>query len=229
MTGDSGTYETFTFDPLANGFTFVKSVPFTGAIGAGPDANFINWKGFGWATTESGGASGFGGITAYNPITGNLALAYNLLGGNDGSVPTGNLLGLGDSLYGVAAYSGIGQHGLAYSLQPCSGLQDFQPPAINGAIYNSLNKSLYINYTGSLPTSSPLDPTTQMWGTLYNAGGTPSSLDTFNFSTQGGGTFTDSHMFHVATMPSSVALYFFEHVRRIGAFSFGPGFGSPRN
>ncbi len=140
-------------------------------------------------------------------------LAYNLLGGNYGSVPTGNLLGLGDSLYGVAAYSGVGQHGLAYSLQPCSGIQDFQPPAINGAIYNSLDKSLYINYGRFAKPHLPWILRRKCGALFYNAGGTPSSLDTFNFSTQGGGMFTDSHVSrrHIAVIRRPL---FFEHVRR---------------
>jgi uncharacterized repeat protein (TIGR03803 family) len=176
--------------------------------GGGPDANLFRWKGYGWCTTESGGPSGFGGITAYNYSSQTLQQLYNSPGGNFGSVPTGNLIGFGNSLYGAAAYDGAGGHGLIFSVQPCAETQSFQAPMISAAIYNSSTESLLINYSGSVPTSSPNDPTTKMWATIYNATGTGSPLKTFDLSTQSGGAFTDTYRFRTATMPPSVALSF---------------------
>jgi hypothetical protein len=174
--------------------------------GGGPDANFTYWNGIGWASTEGGGAFGFGGITAYNPISGTLLPVYGFTGGDLGSVGTGNLLGLGDRLYGAAAYGGIGQHGVGYALQTCTTYETYQPLAINAAVFNPYAMRLKVIYTGNSANSSPFDPTTQMWGTLYNGSSASSPLDTFRFSTPGGGMFTGSQTFHLDTMPSSISL-----------------------
>jgi uncharacterized repeat protein (TIGR03803 family) len=206
--GDYGTANTFTFDPSAQGFSQITSTPFTDITGGGPDAGLFRWKGYGWCTTESGGTSGLGGITAYNYSNQTLQQLYNFPGGNFGSVPTGNLVGSGSSLYGAAAYDGAGGHGLIYSLQPCAGTQSFQAPLISAAIYNSRTESLLINYSGSVPTSAPNDPTMKMWATIYDATGTSSPLKTFDLSTKSGGSFTDTYRFRTTMMPSAVSLSF---------------------
>jgi hypothetical protein len=99
------------------------------------------------------------------------------------------------------------QHGVDYAVQTCSGTQDFQAPVVNGAINYKFSKSLYLGYSITTPATTPADPTTQFQGTLYDTSGTPSPIDTFNFSTPSGGTFTGGHMFRLGTMmmPSSVA------------------------
>ena len=98
---------------------------------------------------------------------------------------------------------------MLFSYQPCDRTLDFRAPTITAAIYNSSSESLLINYSGSVPTSSPNDPTLKMWGTVYNAmPGNYSALKTFDFSTSSGGAFTDTYRFRTMTMPSTVALSF---------------------
>ena len=103
VSGDYGTINTFTFNQQT-GFLQTRYIPFTEATGGGPDANLLRWNNYGWLTTESGGASGNGCISTYNYSNPNVQSVYNFAGGNFGSVPTGNLIGYGNSLYGAAAY-----------------------------------------------------------------------------------------------------------------------------
>jgi uncharacterized repeat protein (TIGR03803 family) len=205
ISGNYGTVQPFMFDPSAGGFLVNNPFPLNSLNGAGADGDLLRWNGYGWFTTESGGASGYGCISAYNYSSQTAQLAYNFRGGIFGSVPTSDLLGLGGDLYGVAAYGGIGQNGLIYDLQPCAGSQTLQAPMISAAIYNSSSSSLLVSYSGSAAASSPQAPTTQMWGTLYNPAGTSSPLGSFDISTQDGGAFSGTHVFHVTTMPPTVA------------------------
>jgi uncharacterized repeat protein (TIGR03803 family) len=203
LVGDSGSWGRIKFDPEQS-FNNYTSIGLTAAIGTGADATPLNWEGFSLFSTESGGAWGDGAISAYNPYNQTVQAVLGFSGGTSGKVPTGKLTAVKYDLYGAAAYDGFGNNGLIYAARLCAEVQSFQPLAITSAIYNTSSWSLGVGYAGTVSDTSPTDPTSQMWGTLYDQDGT--SLSTFPISTLGGGAFTGSYVFHDRTMPLTVSL-----------------------
>ena len=64
-----------------------------------------------YGTTQLGGSNGYGTVFSYNTVNSNFTTIHTFTGGNDGAFPRGDLIVLGDTLYGTAQQGGSSGYG----------------------------------------------------------------------------------------------------------------------
>ena len=76
-----------------------------------------------YGTASAGGDSGAGSIFKVDPRTGTAKTIYSFNGGADGASPSGALLDLNGTLYGVTRYGGTSYQGTVFSFDPSTRTQ----------------------------------------------------------------------------------------------------------
>ncbi|MBK8965956.1 MAG: VCBS repeat-containing protein [Lewinellaceae bacterium] len=94
----------FEFDPGTNGYALKHS--FFGFDGAGPKGGLTEAGGSLWGVTELGGSNGAGVLFDYKPMFDDFQVYYEFDLGADGGNPTGNLLVIGNKIYGTTRSGG---------------------------------------------------------------------------------------------------------------------------
>src|ERR1700678_2301929 len=77
-----------------------------GSDGGNPINGLINVRGKLFGTTSDGGTSNNGTVFRVNPATGRKTIVHNFGGGSYGASPSGLLVNLGGTLYGVTSLGG---------------------------------------------------------------------------------------------------------------------------
>lgn len=102
----------FEFDPGTNSYTVKYS--FSGFDGAGPKGGLTEAGGSLWGVTELGGSNGAGVLFEYHPMFDNYQVYYEFDPGADGGNPTGNLLVIGNKIYGTTGSGGAYGYGTLF-------------------------------------------------------------------------------------------------------------------
>ena len=89
----------------------------TAGDGNGPAAALINAGGTLYGTTQGGGKFGKGTVFSITP-GGAYRLVYSFNGGNDGAIPQGGVVALGNALYGVTGATNNPDRSTIYKIIP---------------------------------------------------------------------------------------------------------------
>ena len=185
----TGTGAVFAMNTDGSGFTVLHAfgpLTFNGtfnynADGGDPNGGLVLLNGMLYGTLFLGGPNGVGAIFAVNTNGTGFTNLYTFTAGNDGAVPNGGLLLLGNTLYGAAGEGGANGNGTIFKINPDgTGLVILHSFSALG--YNS--SGVYGNGDGAGPT-----------GNLFMSGGL---LYDTTFS---GGTYDDGTVFTLALGP----------------------------
>jgi uncharacterized repeat protein (TIGR03803 family) len=118
------------------------------ALTAGTDGNL-------YGATSAGGLYGFGTLFSIN-TTGSLDTLYSFTGGDDGADPHGTLLsGSAGSFYGTTVDGGAGAFGTVFQFNPPASLSTLYPFTSGTSFQVSLDFSVTIVNSGTLPIYNP--------------------------------------------------------------------------
>jgi uncharacterized repeat protein (TIGR03803 family) len=148
-----------------------------------------------YGATIQGGARDFGTVFKLAPPTSaggswTKSLVYSFNGGSDGANPTGSLINVGGTLYGVTRNRGANDAGAVFALTPTSA-------------GGSWTESLVYSFAGGSDGAHPASGLTNVGGTLYGAthkGGANDAGTVFALAppTIAGGSWTESLVYSFA-------------------------------
>ncbi|MDB6092492.1 MAG: type sorting protein [Verrucomicrobia bacterium] len=151
--------------------------------------------GFLYAATYQGGANSVGTVFKVRPDGSGYAVLYTFttIGGSDGNLPWGVIVGSDGALYGSTDQGGNNHVGTLFKLQP------------DGTGYSVLHRFTGSSTDGSRPFCVPVQgPSGLLYGTTY-AGGTSNLGTIYKMATDGSG-FTILHSFAGGTTDGSTPL-----------------------
>jgi len=104
----------FKFDPATGTETVLHS--FAGPTdGKNLTAGLIDVGGTLYGTAPAGGLYGYGTLFSFDLKSNTLSVLYSFTGGNDGGIPSGNLLNVNGTLYGPSYYGGADSNGAIFA------------------------------------------------------------------------------------------------------------------
>ena len=112
--------EVFSIDPITGVEKTLYVFPDSGTEGIYPAGSLIEVSGMLYGTTGAGGALNGGTVFSVDPNTGMETVLHSFGKQGDGSSPGGNLIKVGDKLYGTTQFGGTSNQGTVFSIEPMS-------------------------------------------------------------------------------------------------------------
>jgi uncharacterized repeat protein (TIGR03803 family) len=115
---DGGYGVVYALDPGTRKEKVLWSFGKTADDGEFPLDNLVAFNGLLYGTNYAGGKYGAGTVFSVDPKTGHEKVLWSFGAGADGAQPYGNLIPVGDALYGTTWLGGQGDYGVVFSLKP---------------------------------------------------------------------------------------------------------------